>query len=184
MSYVQVVYDVTIKWRHRFSCESNVAAQGWILSDCSPQYLFNDIVSLGETSCHAVIAKLQQVVPRVDMFIFGSECDNLPSANTSTRLPACIKSGQGKSGVTTAGGFLYDERRRPLLVIVENVANLDAGGRFADSDKTTMIHMCDGMGYDVDDHIYTHRRLRGTSDKKALLLDRDLAQLGVCRPVC
>ena len=154
MSYAQDHFDVTIHWRHRFSCEINPSVQEWIIKECRPQLLFDDICKLSDPMCHDVISKSQVPVPDVDIFIFGSECDNLSSANSSTRDFGCIKAGEGKSGTTAAGGFDFVEKCRPLLVVVENVANLDAGGRFADTDKTTMIKNFNSMGYYVDAHIY------------------------------
>ena len=149
--FLAKAYGTSFKVVHAFSCENDKAVQEFLLHHNSPTYLFEDIRLLGQEHLTDLISGERVRVPPCDMYVMGSECDNFSSCNHFTNLvgSSCLSQGEGKSGETFLGGMRYVKRHKPLLVIIENVLNLDAGQNWADSDRVFVIKTFNAIGYVV-----------------------------------
>lgn len=164
---VKVLNELSMHWKnhcdtnlevvHLFSAEVDPRVQEFIQEHHCPQCLVADICDLRKDRVDDVLrancTDKTSAVRAVDIFIWGSECDNFSGLNVSTRDPGCYSRNEKKSGRTCRAGMEYVEKHRPYIAVLENVKNMDAGQK-KDSDCSKVMADFNRLGYLVHKGIY------------------------------
>ena len=143
-------FRVSLRVRHVMSVEQAPKVQEFLLEHSRPEVLFKDVCDLGNDCAHDILSGVDKPIPDCHVWVYGSECDNLSTLNSSTRQQGSISSGApNKSGQTAAGCMRYVEKHKPAVVVIENVANMDAGSQWRESDKGYLERLLKSHGYSV-----------------------------------
>lgn len=143
-------FRVSLRVRHVMSVEQAPKVQEFLLEQTRPEVLFKDVCDLGNDRAYDILSGVDKPIPDCHVWVYGSECDNLSTLNSSTRQQGSISSGApNKSGQTAAGCLRYVEKHKPAVVVIENVANMDAGSQFRESDKEYLERVLKSHGYSV-----------------------------------
>jgi len=109
-------------FEHIFSCEFDQAKQGFLLKNFDMDYLFSDVTQMGRHRAWDVKSQSVQDVPGdIDVVVAGFSCKDLSFMNSYRKTLEEM----GQSGSTLRGCLDYIERKRPRLVLLENVFAID-----------------------------------------------------------
>ena len=120
----------------------------FILQHWDPEMFFPDVNSLVGLALDMRSGQMRKV-PRVDLWFCGFECDNYSGLNIHHgAAQGSIAAGRGPSGQTTQGCISYVQSRRPSIVIMENVRNLNSRvAKGTETDPEVLAATFRGLGY-------------------------------------
>ena len=143
-------YGIRLTRHHMFSVENIEFKRIFLYHHWKPTFVFEDIGSLCDAQVRDTISGRFVAVPDVTIFAVGIECDSISGLNShSVANRGCIGRQQHKTGITAAGAFQFIELKKPMLVLIENVRNLNAPNGTAKTDLCTVVEKLYSFGYKV-----------------------------------
>ena len=117
-------YNIKVRFEHVFSAEVEPSKRAWLMSQHSPQCVFERIEDL--VAGMAKDSLTQNVVPisNVQVFIYSAECDNDSGLSRKRNLAAYQTESHTKSGSTMRAGLDYVRIATPPMVCNENVRSI------------------------------------------------------------
>ncbi len=95
-------------------------------------------------SCHSG----PQPIPAVDLFVAGFSCTSVSSENGQrAQHKECVEKGTGLTGITWTGVHQYTQRRRPNIIVCENVAGLARSNQGMEPQILPVMRSFEACGY-------------------------------------
>ena len=188
---IRAATGVEVCLDHAWSCEFVRWKREWIWRNFAPRRIFVDAADLSsQDGAYDDVSGCKQPVEIVGVLIAGFSCKDASTLNVHHRdRKDCIKSGAGTTGSTFR--FLLDvvKKQQPLLVILENVASLNAPADCGRSNLDFVIEAFADIGYKLVWRIFDaadagapgrRRRIYMTAYKACqALVEQDAAQAAV-----
>ena len=138
--YWQAEFNVPIRVRHSFSCESNPKKQAFLRAEFKSTPLFANASELGSTMAVDISGSAPKRVPveTPALLVAGFSCKSRSPANpNSSAYKRAVQDGVGETGETFWMIAEYISVHKPLRVVLENVVELGAkpdGSESSDAD--------------------------------------------------
>eukprot|EP00026_Physarum_polycephalum_P002405 Phypoly_transcript_02411.p1 GENE.Phypoly_transcript_02411~~Phypoly_transcript_02411.p1 ORF type:complete len:912 (+),score=272.34 Phypoly_transcript_02411:349-2736(+) len=117
---VKELYNETIEFEHVFSCEIEPYKQAYIERNFAPPILFRDVRELGNGDEATTAYGARVKIPGdIDIMIAGTSCVDYSNKNTKKKKLVDM----GESGQTFLGLYLWVEKNKPKVIIIENIVN-------------------------------------------------------------
>ena len=130
-----------------FQCEIDPAKQVW-LAEQFPDvpYLFADASTLSQPKALNIKSGQYVQVPSVSVLLAGFSCKSRSKLNSnSASNRGCVREGREETGLTYECVRSYVSLKKPSLVILENVVELQEGG--LESDLNFILDSFSALGY-------------------------------------
>ena len=130
-----------------FQCEIDPAKQEWLkeqFPNC--KFLFGDASALSKAKAFDIKSGSYVQVPYVDVLLAGFSCKSRGKLNcNSASNKNCVREGREETGLTFQYVQNFIAFKRPRLVVLENVVELQEGG--LDSDLQYIVDTFEKINY-------------------------------------
>ena len=154
---LQDKFGITFRCQHSFSAEHIEWKRRFIEGHIPepPDMLVGAVEDLTKDEAKYLLTQQHKLVPKVESFFAGFECDSLSSLNSSAKENrGKLAQGQHRSGSTFLACLGYLTKHRPLSFFFENVKMLSASPTKAGpSDLEVVLDSCAKLGYCIHEQV-------------------------------
>lgn len=143
-------YGLDFNFSHLFSAENVEFKQQFLSQHFAAPLIFQDVGNVADECAYDVLSSASKPVPRAHVWVIGFECDSFSSlSRKASANRGCVSRAEGRSGTTAQYALAYARARRPAVIIMENVKNVNMGSKLGNTDLDIVVSELNKLQYEV-----------------------------------